>query len=202
MSRESRAYLTGIGGYELSFNLIHTAPKIWFAPLQDILYFNVPPRPRDSRRGSRELEAFRNFSNTLSLVDAKQLRKVRKLAVEVALFGTLRRRWGYGREHEDDPLLVQFWEYVTTKLLGLEEIIFIIPDDGGDDTARAPYLRVFLPVEWLREKELQGKVEDLSRRIKLALRSMQIEDGAVRNKSRTLPKWKVVVLEEDVGLES
>jgi hypothetical protein len=195
INSESRAYATGgRNGYALSINLIHTPPKIWFNYSTDVLYFSKPTRGK-CFTGRGLLESFGNFHNATSLMDPKELRKVKRLAVNTELFKT---RWlSHGRRNEEDPLLFQFWEHMRSKFLGLEDITFVIPNQPLNDTAKLPHSGVFLPVEWLREKELQDRAEDFSRRVEKVLSTLNgVVHSSVGPVQWITPYWKILVLQE------
>ncbi|TAQ83570.1 hypothetical protein B7494_g8105 [Chlorociboria aeruginascens] len=154
--------------YSLSFNLPHAPEKIFFDPSVDILYF-----------GEREegLESFKQFSNTVAMVSAGELSKVRRLAVSEHLF------WGI--DGLDGSTSVsqtkEFWESVRRKFDGLEEILFVLTMKTTRDN-----------MQQFREKRL-GQDELLKARVLDGL------DSAGKGQSWTAPSWKVVEAKE-IGL--
>ncbi|EPE35444.1 hypothetical protein GLAREA_11143 [Glarea lozoyensis ATCC 20868] len=194
VNRESRTYATGRNGFALSLNLIYTQPKIWFNHSTDVLYFSEPSR-RKYFIGRGLLESFGNFHNATSLIDRKELGRIKRLAIDVDLFKT---RWlNNGRRNEEDPLLFQFWEHMRSKFIGLEDITFVLPNQALNATAKLPHSGVFLPVEWLREKELEERAEYFSRRVEKVVSML----GGVLHSSAgpvqwRVPYWRILVPEQ------
>jgi hypothetical protein len=198
VNRESRAFAMLDKGYTLSLNLIHRPPKIWFNYSTDVLYFSKPSKRRRSTEGDI-LEAFQNFHDVSHLVDPRELNKVRRLAVNVALFKTA---WqGNRRGSEEDSLLLQFWHNIEAKFRRVEDITFVFPDNSLDDRSTTQRSCVFLPVEWLREEELLMKIEDFRRRVKQAFLIVgEVERSNTSSEKWTIPEWKIVVIEGNMAV--
>ena len=196
VNRESRIYAKS--KYALSLNLMHAPPKIWFDYSVDVLYFaRLNKRKRSSSGGI--VESFRNFHNATSLIEPSELSKVKKLAVDVDLFDT--RLLSSQGCHEEDPLFIQFWEIVRSKYRGLESVVFVMPGKTTSDATTLPRSGIFLPIEWLCKKELQGQIEDFNRRVDNASSVLREIDHASDRLARwRTPAWEVLALDTESKL--
>ncbi|CAG8960494.1 hypothetical protein HYFRA_00008213 [Hymenoscyphus fraxineus] len=199
-------------GFELSFGALFTEPKVWFRTGVDILWFSSGDGSRVMRsgaderetRGSKEgLEGCQRFIQVVTLVDPVSLGKVRHLAVEEGFFGSYMhdfsssaaRTQGCGVLDEDWRML-QFWESIKRKFAGLEEVTFYLGSgeggkkDGGGRRSSFPGL--FLPVEWLREREWKERVRRLQERLENAVGFVGRQgvggNGFVK---WTAPRWRI-----------
>ncbi|CAG8981781.1 hypothetical protein HYALB_00004723 [Hymenoscyphus albidus] len=205
-------------GFELSFGALFTEPKVWFRAGVDILWFSSGDGSKVVRNGADErepggstegLEECKRFIQVVTLVDPHSLSKVRHLAVEDGFFGSYMqdlsssaaRTQGCGVLDEDWRML-QFWESIKRKFAGLEEVTFYLGSGEGvkmDRGGRRPsFPGLFLPVEWLRERECKERIRRLQERLENAVGFVGRQGiGGDGFDKWTAPRWRIE--EEETG---
>jgi hypothetical protein len=181
INREARA--NALQYYQLSFNLHHCAPKIWFDFNNDVLYF-------PSKEGW--LGSWNHFVNAISMITSVQLGKLNRLAVHESLFRGV--KGATSSPNVQATCVEEFWEYVSRKFKNVEEVVVLV-DGNGVRTARQDEVTVWIEEvlscvlgrdgAWIGSEE-ERLVEGLER----GLRFVEEESGW------KAPRWEVFTASE------
>lgn len=198
VTQESRGIATE-SGYELSFGLLYTEPKVWFKPGCDVIYFSSGCGERNSEVGG--LDAYKHFIQAVTLIDPRSLGRVKRMAIEETLFGSLpsstlgAQTSSSGMcELQEDWRMLQFLESIRMKFTGLEDITFL---SKREDIRRGPpFPGLLLPIGWLRER-VEG-FEGFEGRVGNAV--TVVGRGSVGGCEWVVPRWRVVEKGEGRGV--
>lgn len=197
VTQESRGVATETG-YELSFGLLYTLPKIWFNPTCDVLYFgsgsvsgaHPGTRIEEAKDG---LDCYKIFIQAVTLIDPRSLGRVKRIEVEETLFGSLpasNATVGPGVcGLREDWRMLQFWESIRKKFTGVEEVTFLLRREK-EVRRGPPFPGLFLPVEWLMEMEWKERVSGLEGRVGDAVGV--VGRGCGGGCEWAVPGWRVV----------
>ena len=182
VNREARA--NALQYYQLSFNLHHCPPKIWFDSHNDILHFP----PKEGWLGS-----WNHFVNAISMITSVQLGKLSRLAVHESLFRGV--RGATSSPNVQATCAREFWEYVSRKFRSIEEVAILV-DENGAGTVRqdevAAWIEVVLGCVSDQSEACVGSSEErLAEGLERGLRSVEEETEwkAPRWQLFTAPDW-------------
>jgi len=166
---------------------MQTPPKIFFRLCDDILYFGY----RDGYQAS-----FKHFVNAISLIEKRELGRVRRLAVHEALFLDV------GNGGRNNPTITatrlqEFWDVIRLKFASAQEVTVVVSQANAFPTAQ-----LLEPQARNGHASWQGQVkhytsgaveENLSWKIARAMEDVEQEYGW------KAPRWTVTLLREDLA---